>query len=239
MAQVYDRGRALSFEDLRDWRAALGPHLHGRERLLDVGSGTGRWTEAFSRWFDIGIVGIEPAAGMRREAARKPRPPRVEYLGADGRRIPLRGASCDAAWLSNVIHHIDDLAACARELRRVLKPGAKVLIRSAFPGRLDRISLFRWFPGARAVAETFPTVEATVAAFAAAGFAQHSLQALPQVSAPGLRAACARVRLRADTTLVALDDDEFAAGLRAMEAAAAAESSPVPIVDHLDLLVMG
>jgi hypothetical protein len=142
------------------------------------------------------------------------------------------------AWVSNVIHHVDDLAACAHELRRVLRPGAPVLIRSAFSGRLDGISLFRWFPAARAVAETFPTVETTRAAFAAAGFARHSLVALPQVSAPSLREACVRVRLRADTTLVALSDDEFAAGLEQMEAAAAADTAAEPIVDHVDLLVV-
>jgi hypothetical protein len=51
-----------------------------------------------------------------------------------------------------------------------------VLIRSPFPGRHERITLFRFFPGAQRIAETFPTVEATVAAFATAGFAFEALQ---------------------------------------------------------------
>ena len=38
--------------------------------------------------------------------------------------------------------------------------------------------------------------------------------------------------------LVALSDDEFAAGLEQMEAAAATDTAREPIVDHLDLLVM-
>jgi hypothetical protein len=105
------------------------------------------------------------------------------------------------------------LPGCARELRRVLRPGGPVLIRTAFPGRLDGITLFRLFPGAARVAETFPTVEATVGAFEAAGFAFQALRPVPQVTAPSLRAAVERVRLRADTTLQALGDGEFAAGL--------------------------
>jgi hypothetical protein len=78
------------------------------------------------------------------------------------------------------------------------------------------------------VAETYPTVEATVRAFEAAGFAFQALQPVPQVTAPSLRAAVERVRLRADTTLQALGDGELAAGLAAMERAAAAETTPPP-----------
>jgi hypothetical protein len=97
--------------------------------------------------------------------------------------------------------------------------------------------LFRFFLGAGRIAETFPTVAATVAAFQAAGFAFQALQPAPQVSAPGLRAV-EQVRLRADSTLQPLSDDEFAEGLAALERAAAAEATPTPVVDHLDLLVL-
>src|SRR5205823_4803726 len=43
---------------------------------------------------------------------------------------------------------------------------------------------------------------------------------------------------RADTTLAALSDDDFARGMEALERAAAEESSPVPVIDRLDLLVL-
>lgn len=91
-------------------------------------------------------------------------------MAGDGQAIPLGDHSCRAALLSTVIHHIADLSVCAAELGRVLKGRAPVLIRSSFPGRQDEIPLYRYFPGARRVAETFPTVEQTLAAFAASGF---------------------------------------------------------------------
>jgi hypothetical protein len=47
-----------------------------------------------------------------------------------------------------------------------------------------------------------------------------------------------RVRRRADSTLQPLPDHEFVSGLAAMERAAAAEATPTPVVDHLDLLVL-
>jgi SAM-dependent methyltransferase len=227
MAAGYDRGRALPLEGLREWRAALAAHLPatGGSPVLDLGAGTGLFAAAIATWFDARVVAVEPSEGMRRRA-RQARPhPRVLLVGGTAERLPL-------------IHHFADLPGCARELRRVLRPGGPVLIRTAFPGRLDGITLFRFFPGAARVAETFPTVEATVGAFEAAGFAFQALQPVPQVTAPSLRAAVERVRSRADTTLQALGDGEFAAGLAAMERAAAAEAAPSPIVDHLDLLVV-
>jgi SAM-dependent methyltransferase len=160
------------------------------------------------------------------------------WVGGRAERLPLRDGCCGGAWLSTVIHHLGDLPRCARQLRRVVRAGGPVLIRSSFPGRHQGITLFRFFPGAGRIAEGFPTVEATVAAFEAAGFAFETLRQVPQVSAPSLRAAVEQVRRRADSTLQPLPDHEFASGLAAMERAAAAEATPTPVVDHLDLLVL-
>ena len=240
MAARYDRGRALSLEGLEAWRAALAawwPPPSGRP-VLDLGSGTGLFATAIATWFDAHVVAVEPSAEMRRQAQQVRPHNRVAYLGGRAERLPLRDGCCGGAWLSTVIHHLGDLPGCARELRRVLHPGSRVLIRSSFPGRHAGITLFRFFPGAGRIADTFPTVEATVAAFVTAGFVFERLQQVPQVSAPSLRAAMERVRLRADSALQPLPDEEFAQGLAALEQAVAAEPTPTPVIDYLDLLVL-
>lgn len=239
MATHYDRGRGLTVDGLSAWRAAIERHLPKRRnlRLLDLGAGTGQFCFALAEWFDARVIAIEPAARMRRQAQAKSGDARVFLAGGSGERIPLGDGTCDAAWLSTVIHHIGDLPACARELKRVLVDDGVVLIRSAFPGHLDEISLFRFFPGARRVVETFPTVEATTAAFTGTGFVGRAIVSVPQVSAANLREACERVRLRADTTLQELSDDEFAAGLAEIERAARRDEAGEPIIDRLDLLV--
>jgi hypothetical protein len=86
------------------------------------------------------------------------------------------------------------------------------------------------------VASSFPTVEATEAAFSAAGFRLDGIERVPQVSAPSLRVFLERVRLRADTTLTLMPDDEFDAGVAALERDVAAEAEPRAVVDYLDLL---
>lgn len=239
IAADYDRGRSLDLDGLTEWRAAIARHLPPRAnpRLLDLGAGTGQFCFLLAEWFDASVVALEPSAGMRAQARLKPGDRRVKLIGGDGEHLPLRDGSCDAAWLSTVIHHIPDLRACARELRRVLADDGVVLIRSAFPGRLDGITLFRFFPAASRVVDTFPAVDATVAAFVAAGFARRSLESVAQVSAPNLSEACQRVRRRVDTTLKGLSDAEFAAGLEAVEAAARTDRTAAPVIDRLDLLV--
>jgi hypothetical protein len=144
--------------------------------------------------------------------------------------------------VSTVIHHLDDLEAAAAELGRVLRPEAPVLVRQAFPGRMEDVSLYaRYFPGAGEflVADGgLPTVEQVGTAFAAAGFRVEDLRRVAQVSATSLAAYRDKVRFRADTGLRLLSDEQFAAGLAALDQAVEAESSPVPVVDGLDLLVL-
>jgi SAM-dependent methyltransferase len=241
LAASYDRGRALSLEGLEGWRAALAAWLPPPAGLpvLDLGAGTGVFAGAIATWFRVGVVAVEPSAGMRRQARRARPHARVAWVGGQAERLPLRDGCSGGAWLSTVIHHLGDLP----RLRAPASPGPAGGQPGADPQLVSRpppgITLFRFFPGAGRIADTFPTVEATVAAFQAAGFAFQALQQVPQVSAPSLRAAVERVRLRADSTLRPLPDSEFAAGLAAMERAAAAEATPTPVVDHLDLLVLG
>jgi ubiquinone/menaquinone biosynthesis C-methylase UbiE len=239
VARDYEAARALPLDAMSAWRDAVTPHVGEHARILDLGAGTGVFADAFARWFGASVVAVEPASAMLAEALRLRPHPRVAYVGGTATAIPVADASCHAAWLSTMIHHVPDLPACARDVRRVLRPGAAVLIRGSFPGRHEQITLFRYFPGASHVASTFPTVEATIAAFEAAGFAFQSLGAVPQASAPSLAAFAEGVRLRrhADTTLAPLSEDEIAAGLRAIDADAAAVP-PAPVIDYLDLLVL-
>lgn len=213
-----------------------GPHEHAP--VLDLGAGTGQFATCFADWFGCLVLAVEPSSGMRAEGRRRAPDPRVRWLGGEAERLALADATCRAAWLSTVVHHLRDLDAAAAELRRVVRPGGAVLVRGAFPGRQHRITVFRWFPGASRVVDGFPTVSTVRQVFARHGFGAVALTAVPQTSAPGLRAFAERVRLRADSTLGRMDDAEFAAGLARVERAAAEETEPTPVVDWLDLLVL-
>jgi SAM-dependent methyltransferase len=232
-AAAYEADRHIPDRGLTAWRDAVARHLNPRPgtRLLDLGAGTGMWARAFTDWFDnIEVVAVEPAEAMRARC----RHPHV--LAGDADSIPLADSSVDAAWLSTVIHHVPDLTAAARELHRVLRPGGPVLIRSAFAGRHQAITLFRFFPEAIRVLDTYPSVDDVEAAFATAGFTTIAFEQIPQTTSPSLRDAAANLRREAHTPLQLITDDEYATGLARLHRAAQAGSGPV--VDALDFLVL-
>jgi hypothetical protein len=107
---------------------------------------------------------------------------------------------------------------------------------------MAEITLYeRFFPTAGTHLVTgggLPSVERVSAAFAGAGFRTEALRSVAQVSATSLAAYRDKLRLRADTGLRLLPDDQFDAGLAALDRAVEAETTPNPVVDRLDLLVL-
>jgi ubiquinone/menaquinone biosynthesis C-methylase UbiE len=240
MASRYDAGRALPLKSIDRWRAVLAPYMAGSELpVLDLGSGTGLWSEALATWFDVSILGVEPSHAMRRAAAAKEYRASVSFVGGDAGHIPLRDLSCGCAWLSTVLHHIPDLRAAARELRRVLPEKAPVLVRNSFGDRLEGITWLRYFPTARSLASRrWPTVDATADAFATQRFAVEALHSIPEVVADDLSAYYERIRLRANSTLTLISDEEFQEGLAALKLDADDTATEGGVVDHRDLLVL-
>jgi ubiquinone/menaquinone biosynthesis C-methylase UbiE len=240
LAAAYDRDRAVPLEALESWRTALATYLPPASGLpvLDLGAGTGLFAVAIAQWFGTEVVAVEPSEGMLRQARTRAHP-QVTYIGGLGEQLPLRNGCCDSAWLSTVIHHLSDLDACAGELRRVLRPGGWVLIRSAFPDRPEPgTGLFTFWPAARAILARAPTVQVTIATFTDAGFALQRLEQISDQSAASLKEAYDRARVRADSLLRLLPDAEFFKGLEALERAAAAERTPTPVIRRLDLVVL-
>ncbi len=178
---------------------------------------------------------------MRQQARAKLSGGPVALIGGRAEALPMRHGSVQAALLSNVVHHFDSLPDAAHELARVVAAGGHVLLRGAIGG--DRtagpsdFALYRWFPGARRFAESFPSHEEIADAFGEAGLHQVVATTVRQVTAASLAEFCERLRTRADSTLAALDDGEFATGLRTLEREAAAEATPTPVVDCIDFLV--
>ncbi|XVV17438.1 class I SAM-dependent methyltransferase [Actinoplanes sp. CA-131856] len=229
-AHAFAETRHLTDTALDTWRTAITEHLNPQpgHHLIDLGSGTGSWTTAFHTWWPgTHITAVEPSPAMRDRALVPTQPGHA----AD---IPLPDTSADAVWISTVIHHIPDLPAAAREIHRVLKPGGAVLIRTVFPGRHHGITLFEHFPEAAATLEHYPSITAIQNAFT--GFTTTALQPVQQQTATSLTEAVNNLRREAHTPLQLITDQAYASGLTRMREAAT--TTPGPVIDTLDLLVL-
>jgi ubiquinone/menaquinone biosynthesis C-methylase UbiE len=254
----YDEQTAGAFKAVREvpraglteWRDAVRRHLHPSPgmTLVDLGAGTGAFASAFSEWFDLSVLAVEPSAAMRDHIQRTPA---IQVLEGNASALPLSDESADAVWLSLVLHHIPDLGVAAHEIRRVLRPGAPVLIRQGFPDRYepagslkqDTIELVRWFPETARTANTFPSLEETCRAFAAAGFHQDALEQVRETYPTSLADFLGQVDTfrHADTTMRNLTEEEFLRGKERLRRAvrdAEDTANPEPRSNWLDLLVL-
>jgi ubiquinone/menaquinone biosynthesis C-methylase UbiE len=236
-AEHYHAGRSVPLDDLVVWRQVIEPYIENvRGPLLDIGAGTGIWMRALATWFSLPVIGVEPSVGMRTLAQEIGLPAGASMTGGRAEAIPLCRGSVTAAWMSTVVHHITDLDATAAELARVIRPDGAFLIRNSFPGRHDEIMLFSYFPAAKQVADTFPTVEHLTAVFSAHGFRRHDLVRVREPAPDSLTAfrQWALSMRQSDSALSPLTDEQFDIGLKAVDADISRGESTRPL--GLDLL---
>jgi ubiquinone/menaquinone biosynthesis C-methylase UbiE len=240
---VYERGRVLPPETVATWMAALERNAPTRRPLtvLDLGSGTGRFSDALADTFGGPVHGVEPSARMREVAARAHPHPRVTYSDGRAEAIPLPDNSCDLAVMFLVLHHVEHRMLGVKELARVLRPGARLCVHSGFSGQMHDHVWYRFFPRARQVDDmVFPRLDEVIAQFAEAGLRYVTLDQVDQQVAASLPAYFERFRHRSFSTLQHMSEEEIAEGMAAMQAAArrAEAEPPEPVIQTADMLVL-
>jgi SAM-dependent methyltransferase len=115
-------------------RALLLGEARRGERVLDLGCGTGRFVAAL-RDAGADAVGVELAeTALRRARANAPGAD-LRLVEPDG-TLPLDHGSVDLVWCSEVLEHVADTEHLLLEVRRVLRPGGRLLVTVPFHGRV-------------------------------------------------------------------------------------------------------
>jgi ubiquinone/menaquinone biosynthesis C-methylase UbiE len=116
-------------------REALAPEPG--ERLLEIGPGTGYYALPVAEW--LGSTGTLELLDVQQEFLDHTTSRAGEHglsnlvpTLADAQAMPYDDASFDGAYLATVLGEIPDRSAALRELRRVVKPGGRVVVGELF-----------------------------------------------------------------------------------------------------------
>jgi demethylmenaquinone methyltransferase / 2-methoxy-6-polyprenyl-1,4-benzoquinol methylase len=138
----------------RYWRrrAIQSLALTGRERLLDVCTGTAdialgaaRSTPGAARVLGVDFAGEMLRHGLGKVAAAG-LGARVQLVRGDAAKLPVADGSVDAVTIAFGIRNVQDTAAACRELVRVLRPGGRVaILEFGLPGLPGLKQLYSWY----------------------------------------------------------------------------------------------
>jgi ubiquinone/menaquinone biosynthesis C-methylase UbiE len=236
---VYAAGRQMSPDAIQTWMEAFARHLPEIRPLvwLDLGSGTGRMTPSLASTFGGPAHGVEPSAKMRARALAQAGHPAVTYSAGSAEHIPLADASCDAALLFFVWHHVADRESAAQELHRVVKPGGKLFVGGNFSDRMPDVWWFRVVPEWRTVDQAqFGSEEDVQREFAGAGWTLIASEEVTWLRSGNLAEDLDRLKLRAVSVFEHLSEEEIQAGFARIEAALPS-LDPGPQYETSELLV--
>jgi ubiquinone/menaquinone biosynthesis C-methylase UbiE len=82
---TYDKARALAPETLRLWQDLLSVHIDraGMSLVIDLGCGTGRFSELLAAHFGVQVIGIDPSQNDGSGSPQASPVGQVFYLFAD------------------------------------------------------------------------------------------------------------------------------------------------------------
>ena len=112
-------------------------------RVLEVGSGTGANLPYYGPGVEsLTVTEPEPAMLRRLEQRVREQAPKAKVVRAPAEQLPFEDDTFDVAVSTLVLCGVDDQARALRELRRVLRPGGRLIFIEHV--RSDKPGLARW-----------------------------------------------------------------------------------------------
>lgn len=128
VAKNYDLANdVLSLGQDRAWRALVVEAVEPRpgQLILDLAAGTGTSSEPFALAGSV-VIPTDLSIGMLTVGKR--RKPSLDFVAADALQLPYADASFDTVTISFGLRNVEDTAAALVEMRRVTKPGGRLVV---------------------------------------------------------------------------------------------------------------
>ena len=236
---AYDRARDHGPEVIDLWMRTIAAHVDDRSitHILDLGCGTGRFSEALADRFNATVIGIDPSVKMLQVAREKQRDARVHYELGSAETIPLSAESVELVFISMSLHHFADRIVAARECRRVLRKNGSVVVRTGTREQIPSYPYVPFFKSSRSLLEeTLPGSADIRAIFAAGDLHPVASKTIPQTIAADWTLYAEKLAAGGDSVLARLSQQDFDDGLAAVRRHAASDGRQ-PVVELIDFFV--
>ncbi|MCK6482676.1 MAG: methyltransferase domain-containing protein [Phycisphaerae bacterium] len=134
----------IMLEEVTRWRSADAELARATFDVLDIGCGTGTWAALlYGSRLPVRVVGLDYSGEMCRKSLRKARHAGahdLRFINGDSEHLPFRSGSFDLVTCSHSFHHYPHQGVVVREMRRVLRPGGRVMVADGF-----RDNIVGWF----------------------------------------------------------------------------------------------
>lgn len=128
VAERYDvTNDVLALGQTRVWRRAVVEAVAPRpgQLILDLAAGTGTSSVPFAQ-AGATVIPTDFSLGMLQVGHR--RQPGLPFVAGDGLHLPFKSGAFDAATISFGLRNLSDRAAGLAELRRVVRPGGRLVV---------------------------------------------------------------------------------------------------------------
>ncbi len=241
IAGIYHQARTLNPATSDMWMDLVSEYasIGQADLIVDVGSGTGRFTVPLHDRFECQVIGVEPSETMREQAVvRKPAEARIQYHRGHAAEIPVDDDTATAAFMSMVYHHVPDPDAGFAEMHRVLCSGGSIFIRNNTIETLNLMPYLVCFPAAIEKShEMVPRKDDIISAAERAGLSLVDWTIVEQPCAASPAAYYEKISTRPYSDLQLITDEEFEAGLRGLSDLVQEMDPDEPVIEGIDFLV--
>lgn len=217
ISSVYDDVREGDVTLIKRFLQGIQPI--GAFSALDIGCGTGNYTDIFQKLTQANVYGIDPSEGMLSKARQKNE--RIVFQQGSAEDIPFKDNFFDFVFMTDVIHHVGDISKMFAEIHRVLRSQGNVCIVTQSHKQIEARPIARYFPGtARVDKIRYPDIDEIITAAQDSGlrcvkqeilFENNEIELGPDY--------LALVRKKGYSMLHLISEHQYRVGLKALESA--------------------
>ena len=156
ISQTYDDIRQADIELIENFLQEI--EIDKETRVLDIGCGTGNYSDLLQKVTQCEMYGVEPSEGMLAKA--KTKETQVVFKQGAADKLPYEDEFFDFVYMTDVIHHVQEIRVMFTEISRVLKDKGKVCIVTQSHQQIENRPIVKYFPGTATVdKERYPDID--------------------------------------------------------------------------------